>query len=79
MHVAEAFNTEEGSCGLSRVGNCRKSSFDLCISQKATENVNNCLLQYQLTFNKNSLTILSHTCTIAFVVFFFLWHEIDNW
>ena len=26
--------------------------FDLCISQKATENVNNCLLQYRLTANK---------------------------
>lgn len=26
--------------------------FDLCISQKATENVNNCLLQYWLTANK---------------------------
>lgn len=41
--------------------------FDVCISQKATENVNNCLLQYQLTVNKNNLTILSHTCTTAFV------------
>lgn len=42
--------------------------FDLCISQKVTENVNNCLLQYQLTVNNNNLIILSHACTTAFTL-----------
>lgn len=51
--------------------------FDLHISQKATENVNNCLLQYQLTVNKEQF---NHFITHVHNCFCFLTrHGIDNW
>lgn len=62
MHATEALMQRKEA--VVWVEETAKEVFDLCISQKATENVNNCLFQSQLTVIKKQLnTFITHMHT----------------